>query len=589
MSTTTLRVAELDFDTIKSNLQSYMASQPEFTDYDFNGSGLSVIMDLLAYNTHYNAVIGNMLVQEMYLDTAVKPESIALIAKRLGYVPQSARSPSATISIEVFPTGTPPTSLTLGKNAQFSANVDSNTTVTFITRDAYTITPVNGRYIFPNVVLYEGSSSTFSYVVDTTTLQKYEIPSSAVDTTLLRLTVQDNISSTNIVEWTGYNTLIDLTPTTLAYFTKVNENANYEVYFGDGVFGQPIANGNVITLDYVSTNGPLANGVSTFTFNDSIGGFSDFTISTISAAAGGAFAESVDSVRSNAQNAVYAQNRAITEADYAALIGQYIPVESVSVWGGETLTPPVYGKVFISINQPGTTTPLNDVQKATVLTDIQSRSPLGLLQEIVDPEYMYLTINTNVLYNPNSTTLGPYTLSTNITNALVSWGTSNLNTFNSKFVYSALVSYIDSIDPSIIGNDTNITFTKTLPLVYNVNSSYVFNFYCSIKQSNSIDTNITSTGFISSDNINQTVYLADSNGILYTYYIYNSAKTILNSNVGTVDYINGIITLSATAVPGSALNSLSVTVTPDNKNTIKSRNNIITLNTSNINVTLSTV
>ena len=586
--TTTLRVAELDFDTIKINLKTFLASKPEFTDYDFEGSGLSVLIDLLAYNTHYNAVIGNMLVEEMYLDTAVKPASIALIAKRLGYTPMSARAPSATISIEVFPTGTP-ASLTLGKNAQFSAYIDASSSVTFVTRDAYTITPVGGRYIFPAVEIYEGAISTFSYVVDTSTLQRFEIPSVTVDTTLLRVSLQDTISSTNNVEWINFDSLADLTATTKAYFVKVNEKANYEVYFGDNIFGKSIVDGNVITLNYLTTNGPLANGVSKFTFNDSINGYNNFTITTVSVASGGAYAESVDSVRINAQNTVYAQNRAITETDYAALIGKFIPVESISVWGGETLAPPVYGKVFISIKQPGTTANLTDTQKQFVLSSIQNRSALGSIREIVDPEYIYLNIVSDVKYDPTKTTLGYSSLITNITNGLMSWSTTNLNKFNSDFEYSKLVTFIDSVDASFIANDTYISFSKTKPFIYNLNTSYAFNFYCSIKQSNSVEANITSTAFRTTDDVTKDVYLQDVNGILQTYYIANSQKIVLNPNIGTVDYANGLISILTTMVVGSSLNDLTVTVAPDNKNTINSRNNIITLNANDINVTMRAI
>ena len=369
----------------------------------------------------------------------------------------------------------------------------------------------------------------------------------------------------------------------------MNEKANYEVYFGDNIFGKSIVDGNVITLNYLTTNGPLANGVSKFTFNDSINGYNNFTITTVSVASGGAYAESVDSVRINAQNTVYAQNRAITETDYAALIGKFIPVESISVWGGETLAPPVYGKVFISIKQPGTTANLTDTQKQFVLSSIQNRSALGSIREIVDPEYIYLNIVSDVKYDPTKTTLGYSSLITNITNGLMSWSTTNLNKFNSDFEYSKLVTFIDSVDASFIANDTYISFSKTKPFIYNLNTSYAFNFYCSIKQSNSVEANITSTAFRTTDDVTKDVYLQDVNGILQTYYIANSQKIVLNPNIGTVDYANGLISILTTMVVGSSLNDLTVTVAPDNKNTINSRNNIITLNANDINVTMRAI
>jgi len=582
---TTLRVAELDFDTIKFNLKQFLSSKPEFTDYDFEGSGLSVIIDLLAYNTHYNAVIGNMLIEEMFLDTAVKPASIALIAKRLGYTPMSMRSPVATISIEVFPSDSP-ASITLGKNAKFSATIDNNTSVTFVTRDAYTITANGeGRYIFPAVKIYEGANYSFSYVVDTSEYQRFEIPSTSVDMSLLTVTVQDSTSSTNVVEWTGFSSILDLEADTQAYFTKINEKTQYEVYFGDGVFGQSIITGNVVTLNYLNTNGPVANGASRFTFADSIGGYSNFQITLVSKALGGAYAESIESIRKNAQNTVFSQNRAITENDYATLINKFIPVESISVWGGETLTPPVYGKIFIAIKQPNTTTNLDADQKQELLANIQSRTSMGLIKEIVDVEYVNLAIKTDIKYDSGRTTLGPSTIITNVVNSLASWGAATLNVFNSDFEFSKLVAYIDDISPAFLANDTDITFSKTKSLVLNINTSYVFDFYSSIKQSNSIENNITSTPFRTAADITRDVYLADTAGVLYTYYIRNSERIILTKNVGTVDYATGKVSLSTTMVASDA-NTLTVTVIPDNKNSIQSRNNIITLDTNDIEVTL---
>lgn len=582
---TALRVAELDFDTIKTNLKDFLRGKPEFTDYDFEGSGLSVLVDLLAYNTHYNAVIANMGLQEIYLDTAVKPASMALIAKRVGYTPLSYKAPRATLQVEVFPAGNPNT-LTLGKGAQFTATIDSSNSATFVTRDAYTISKVGGRYVFSGVQVFEGSIANFKYVVDTNLLQRFEIPSSVVDTNLIRVTVQDDLSSTNIVEYTKFDSILDVSANTLAYFVKLNENLNYEIYFGDGIFGKAIQNGNVINIEYIETNGPAANGASKFTFNDSINGYSNIVVTTTDAAYGGSTAEGIESVRTNAQNALLMQNRAITEADYAGLIAKFLPVESVSIWGGETLAQPIYGKVFISVKQPNTTNNLTTIEKNYLLSQIKSRTALGLVHEFVDPEYIYITIDSDIKYDSRKTTLGQSTLITIIKNALIAWGTNNLNTFNSAFEYSKLVAYIDDIDRSIIANDTDIKFTKSLTSWYNVNKDYTFNFYCGIKASNSLDTNITSTPFRSTDDVTKDVYLADDNGVLYTYYVQNSERIILNPNVGTVDYNNGIVSLSATLVSGGAYNTVSVTVVPDNKNTIQSRNNIITLNASDINLTL---
>lgn len=584
---TQLRVAELDFDTIKANLIAFLRSKPEFTDYDFEGSGLSVIMDLLAYNTHYNAVIANMLIQEVYLDTAVKPASLALIAKRMGYVPTSRTAPRATVQLEVFPTDTP-LLLTLGKGAQFTATVNSTDRATFITRDAYTVIVSHGRYIFTGVDIYEGAAATFRYVVDTTQQQRFEIPSPNVDISLLRVYVQDNSTSTNIVEYARYDTLIDLKSDTLAYFVKLNENLNYEIYFGDGVLGTSILDNQIVILDYVDTNGPVANGASKFTFNDTVQGYSNVILSTTTAAYGGAEMETNDSIRRNAQNTLFAQNRAVTESDYATVVSKFLNYETISVWGGETLTPPVYGKVFISVKLPNTIDPLGPDVKADLITQLKSRSTMGMVHEFVDPEYIFLTVNTEIKYDARKTTLSPSTIITTVNNSLTAWSTANLNRFSSSFEYSKLVAFIDGIDTSFYGNDTKLGLRKNIAPVFGTNMQYVTNFYCDIIESNSINSTITSTPFRTMDDVTKDVYIADAGGILYTYYIANAQKVVLNDNVGTVDYTLGKLTLTTTVV-SAANNAISISVVPNNLNTIQSRNNIMILQSNDITVTLKAI
>lgn len=585
---TTLRVAELDFDLIKENLKEFLRGKPEFTDYEFEGSALSVLIDLLSYNTHYNAVIGNMLLQELYLDTAVKRQSLALIAKRLGYLPRSYRAAKAVVTLEVFPFDQPDV-LTLGRNAKFSTRITSTENAFFSTRDAVSVNrSVDGRYVFENLELYEGDVTTFRYVVGDPLSQKFEIPSQLVDTSLLRVYVQDSISGTLIEEWKNYNTLIDVTAQTKAFFVKLNENLNYEVYFGDDVIGKSVVAGNVIIIDYVTTNGPIANGASSFSFNDTVNGYSVNTVTTVTAAFGGALPESLDSIRRNAQNNVLLQNRAVTESDYIAIINQIVPVETIAVYGGETLTPPEYGKVFISAKQVGTTTPLSTTQKADIIREVKKRSVLSLVHEFIDPSYTYLVIDSAVKYDPTKTSMASDAVKTLIFNQIKAYGSANLNQFNSAFEYSDLVAYIDDIDRSIMSNDTNIRMKKTKSFIYNTNSVYEFDFNVELKPSNSREQTIKSNGFRIQDYPDTDVFVQDVDGTIQLYIIQFNQKVVVVENAGTVDYSTGHISFNMNAYT-SASTLLSIEVVPSNRNILPSRNNIITLADQDISLRIQAV
>lgn len=582
---TQLRVAELDFDLIKENLKEFLRSKPEFTDYEFEGSALSVLIDLLSYNTHYNAVIGNMLIQELYLDTAVKKQSLALIAKRLGYLPKSYRAPRAVVNLEVFPFDQPQT-LTLGKNAKFSTRLNYTDNAFFSTRSAVTINrSIDGRYIFENLEIFEGDSVSFKYVVSDPATQKFEIPSKLVDTSLVRVYVQDSFGGTTVEEWKNFNTLIDIKADTRAFFIKLNESLNYEIYFGDDVIGKSIVAGNVVILDYVTTNGPIANNASIFSFNDSVNGYTNTVVTTVTAAYGGAIAESNDSIRRNAQNNVLLQNRAVTESDYITIINQILPVDTVAVYGGETMSPPQYGKIFISVKQIGTTTPLLQSQKDSIVTELKRRSMMSLVHEFVDPQYTYMVIDTRIKFDPTKTASTTDTLSTLIFNNIKSYGTANLNTFNSSFEYSDLVGYIDDIDRSIISNDTMIRLRKEANFIYNADNIYVFDFSAPLKQSNSKEQNIKSNAFRNQDFPDVDMYLDDLDGVIRFYKLSFNQKVVMVENAGTVDYATGKIQFNLNAYT-VGYDKLSIEAVPSNRTILPSRNNIITLADQDIKINI---
>jgi hypothetical protein len=343
-----LNISQLDFDQIKANLKRFLSQQNTFNDYDFEGSGMSVLLDLLAYNTHYLSYNANILANEMFIDTADLRNSIVSLAKALGYTPNSPRSPVADLNIVVNnATGS---TLTMPVGTKFSTTVDGQT-YNFVTITSNTISPINNIYTFSNVKIYEGTYVTFQYTANTADLdQKFLIQSANADTTTLSVSVQNSASDTTTNTYTKATSITELDSTSKVYFLQEDEDGKFEIYFGDGVIGKKLEDGNIVILKYVVTNKTAANGATTFTLNGNIGGFSDTTITTNSNAANGSEAETNASVKFNAPKSYSAQDRAVTVEDYKVKVQEiYANAKSVSAWGGEDNETPFYGRVYISI------------------------------------------------------------------------------------------------------------------------------------------------------------------------------------------------------------------------------------------------
>ncbi|HET8687557.1 MAG TPA: hypothetical protein VFM18_12975, partial [Methanosarcina sp.] len=381
MSTPTLNVSELDFDTIKTNLKNFLRTKPQFTDYDFEGSGLSVLVDLLAYNTHYEAIVANQLAQELTIDTARNRTIVGLHAKRLGYIPRSYRAAQTTVNIEVINPTNNPATLTLGKGASFISTVDgtvvefTNITPVTTTRDS------NGRYIFSNITIYQGNLKKFRYLV-TDANGKYEIPDSNVDTSTLRVYVQTSQTNTAQTEYFKVQRITDIGSDSLAYFLQMNQKGNYEVHFGDGIIGKQPIIGNLVVMEYIITDGSSANDIQTIAFNDYIEGNSNIVLTTNSKTYGGDEPESLDSIRFNAYQNNMTQDRAVTPTDYANIISELFPLDSISVWGGEQNDPPVYGKVFVSIKPINTDTVLTQDNKDFITQTLKANSSIVAISPV---------------------------------------------------------------------------------------------------------------------------------------------------------------------------------------------------------------
>lgn len=473
---TSLRIAELDFASIKENLKTFLRSQSEFQDFDFEGSGMSVLLDLLAYNTHYMGFYLNMVGNESFLDTAQLRQSIVSIAKNLNYTPDSSHGAGTKINITVTPApaseDTSAQSLTIDKYTRLiGADIDG-VNYPFVTLYANSAAKVNGTFTFANVNIVQGEVVTRQFEMNAqNTSRRFNIPSSNVDVRTLSVTVQESRTNTYTTTYTVYNDITEVKSNTAAYFVEEDENSNYVIYFGDDIIGKKPKNGSIITLTYLDTVGGAANAINTFTFTDSVGGkySSNVRVSSITPTYSGSNKESIEQVRFRAPYHYITQNRAVTKNDYETLITKDFPyIESVSVWGGEENDPVVYGKVYLSL-KPKANYFLSTAQKELIKESlIRTRNVMTIIPEIVDPDYEYITLSGRITYDPRKTTKTSNELRTLALAALSDYNDNELKRFDSIFRKSKLQSYLENCDPSITGSDIQIYIQKRVILDLNV-------------------------------------------------------------------------------------------------------------------------
>lgn len=551
-----LRIAELDFDTIKSNLKSFLKSQNEFSDYDFEGSGLSVLIDLLSYNTHYNAYLANMLMNEMFLDSAVKRASAVSIAKHLGYVARSVRGAKAFLSIQVnSPSGTPP-SLTLERYTAFTTNINGKS-LTFVNPVPYTINPTGSSYIFNNVELIEGQNFEYRYTVaNPGPSEKYEIPSENVDTTTLRVLVQNSTSDTTQTVYSLFDDLSAVESDSTVYYLEENTNGRYQIFFGDGVLGKKLIGGNIVIIQYLVSNGTDGNVSNlidqSFNLVGTIEGNSNVTITVDSNSTGGAEKETLSEIKFNAPRQYLTQNRAITSDDYKSIITTNYPLaQSVAVWGGEDNVPPIYGKIIISL-KPYEGYVISNATKELIKNDIlASKKAMAVQIEFVDPEYLYINLNTTVKYNSRNTILSNSQIKNLATTAIQNFFSNNLERFDADFFISKLSSAIDLTSNAIVGSLTKVALQKRLSPTLNVANSFTgsnaLNFYNRIKPSGISSTRFSVT--LGTENIQVVIQdtpntvPANPNGT-GTLVLKNAITgTIVSNNIGLVNYSTGVVTI----------------------------------------------
>lgn len=593
---TRLQVTELDFDDIKTNLKTYMKNQTEFTDYDFEGSGLSTIIDLLAYNTHYLAMNANMAINETFLDTATLRSSVVSHAKTLGYTPRSARSPVAYVDVTLNSfTGS---SATIAKGTKFTTQVDG-VTYGFVANASQSVSPVNGVTRFVNLPIYEGSLVTAKYTVDNANIEKkYLVTDARADTTTLKVSIQNSSSDATTNTYTLATDISQVSATSNVYFLQEVEDGKFEVYFGDGVVGSKPTDGNIVILEYIVTNKDKANGANVFS-GTSVAGESDITVATLISASGGAEAETIQSIKYNAPLDYSSQGRAVTAQDYKTIVPQvYADTSAIQVWGGEDNNPPRYGQVYLAIKTKSGVN-LTQAQKDSVVKLLDSYNIASVRPTIVDPETTKLRLAVAIKFDSKSTVKSAATIETEVTNTITNYNTSDLAQFDGIFRYSKLSRLIDATDGSILSNITTLKIEKSFTPILNSASQYILDFanalYNPHSGHNSAMGGITSsTGFTISGNTNTIFLDDDGNGNIRTYFLVGgTTRTYLDSTVGTIDYGTGKITIPSLNITGTSNSdgTVQVITQPKSNDVVPVRNQLLEIDLTNttVNVAVDTI
>ena len=474
-----LRITELDFDTIKTNLKAFLQSQSEFTDYNFDGAGLSYLLDILAYNTHYQAYYLNMVANESFMDTAITRDSVVSNAKNLGYIPKSMTSAVATVNITVDSGTTTPDILTLPRGTTFLSNLIDGKSYNFVVRDTLNISKSNTSFVFENVDLYEGNftSSTFVQNNSSNPKQVFTIPDNNIDTTSLQVVVTDVSSNTAAETYTLVTDATELSTTSPVYYIQEGIGGYFQIYFGGDNVGKSIPDGSIVTVSYIITNGSNPNGANVFTGAMPIGAYTNYTVTTVNVASGGDSRETIQSIKNNAPLSFAAQNRLITSNDYKAVLSKEYPqASSIAVWGGEDEIPKVYGKVLVSI-KPKTGYYISDSEKQRIINElILPKSVLSVKSDIIDPDYIFLRLSVEVKYNKNKTVLSSDALKNAIATTIYSYQVTDLDKFDGVFNTSPIIQNILAIDKSIVSCDINVRLSKKIDPTFNVKRTYTIQF-----------------------------------------------------------------------------------------------------------------
>ena len=596
---TNLKVTELDFPDIKQNLKNYLKQQSEFNDYDFDGSGLSVLLDVLAYNTHYNALNAHYSLNEAFLDSAQIRGNVVTRAKLLGYVPRSVLSPRAQVNLVVdvsAEVGEKPSVLSLERGTKLNTVVEGEE-FQYVVLETQQANLVGNIYTFSNVVIAEGTVRTLKYRVDNDIEnQKFQLSDFNADTSSLRVRVQENEESTGFDIYTKFESLKNVDASSKVYYLQENASGYYEVFFGDGVTGFKPSNNNVVTLDYIITEGVESNGANTFSMVDNIGGYSSITLTTAVNASGGADQETLESIRFNAPLTFTTQNRAVTSDDYAAIIKkEFSNIDSISTWGGEDNDPPDYGRVYIAI-KPLLSETLTTAEKTDITGAIlKGKNVVSITPQIVDPNFTYLELDTFFKYNPNLTDRSSVELQTVVRDTISDYNFNNLNKFDGVFRHSQLTRAIDSADPSILNTVVRPRMFQYITPTVDTNSvvelqNHTLTFVAPFYQSgSSTDFILTSTAFGLAAAPTTEHFFGDEpitgsvNRRVFVYKVVSGTNVTVISDAGLLEPALGKLTLYNFR-PNNT-NRIRLTIIPNSLDLAPKRDQLISIDNAFVTIT----
>lgn len=568
MASSSNDLTTLDFESVKENLKTYLSSQAIFKDYDFEASNINVLLDILAYNTNLNGFYLNMLANEMFLDSALLRDSIISHAKELNYLPRSFRSAQATVNLTLTDNSNNSTVL-IPRGTTFTGR-SNNKNFTFTTAENVQArsTDVTNEFKADGVVLYEGDYVQDSYVTSVENSPRFLITNKTVDTNSLKvIVIEDN--GAVILTYERRDSLFGIGATDQIFFIQAAENETYEILFGDGVIGREPKNNSIVLIEYRACNGELPNGLGVFTPDDDVGSAVITDVETVTKASGGSIPESLESIKFNAPRAFTTQERVVTAQDYATLLkANFSEINDVAAFGGEEYSPPRFGKVIVAVDLKNTDL-LPDSYREKYRNFIAPRSPLSIDPVFVKPDYLYLSITTNVKYDISQTSLGVDDIKSLVVSAIQAYNENSLNGFKKTMRYSKLVAAIDSAQTAIISNDTTVLATQYLPLVIGQRSAYKLDFAMPLTQDKD-KASVKSELFQFSGTPS---YIRDDNeGKLRI--VHEGADDVFLAQIGSVDYNNGEIVLNDFAT-GDQKTQLKFTVTPKERDIASIRSSIL--------------
>lgn len=566
-----LQVADLDFFKIRDNLKNYLRGQSTFSDYDFDGSGMSVLLDILAYNTYYNSFYLNMAANESFLDTAQVRNNILSHAKNINYIPTSPRGAIARVNIRVTPSSGEDLStnvITLDKYTRLLGQDIKGINYPFVTINSNTASKTAGSFVFANVTIKQGEVITQQFeVTANNTARRYQLPTANIDTDTLIVTVQESASNTYTTQYNMATDLTEITNDSRVFYIEEDESLNYTIYFGDDVLGKKPKNGNIVIATYLDTVGSVGNNISKFIITDPIGGpeyRNNVAITAVEASHAGSDKEDIEKIRFRAPMFYTAQNRAVTVNDYQSLIMKdYSNIDSISVWGGEDNDPVVYGKVYLSLKTKGYFV-LSNLEKERIKNDlIEKRNVLTIIPEIVDPDYVFLNIQGKIIYNPSLTSKTAEEIRSIVKSAILQYNEDELGKFKSNFKKAKLQQYIEDSEKSITGSDITVYLQKRVNLTLNQQKSYEIKFHAPLKKGDFIEKLYSFPSFTVADSANvfRNVFIeevpnsftgVDSIKIINPGINYESVPTVTITGDGSG-------ATAVAAISGNRLKSITVT------------------------------